>query len=118
MIKMIDITEHAYIRMKERMGLSRHAAKKTAETAFELGIKFFETRGRLKKYLLGETRTYQKIGTRVIIYGEMVYIFSDFRKMETGEEYAVLVTVWYIPNNLKNSALGLQRRKKERMAAG
>ena len=38
--------------------------------------------------------------------------FGSTRKTETGEYFAVLVTVIYIPNNLKNSALGLQKRKK------
>jgi hypothetical protein len=108
----IVVSDHAYIRIKQRMGLGHGAANKIAETAFEEGISHSETTGRLNKYISGQMVQYPKQGLCVKIYGEMVYFFGSTRKTETGECFAVLVTVIYIPNNLKNSALGLQKRKK------
>ena len=109
----IVLTDHAYMRIKERMGLSKESAARIAEKAFYVGIDHSETTGRLHKYLAGEAYKYKKPGTRIVIYGEMVYCFVRMRTTKTGENFAVLITVIYIPNNLKNNALGLQKRKKK-----
>ena len=37
---------------------------------------------------------------------------------ETGEKISSLVTVWAIPQNLKNQVLGLQKKKKEEAVNG
>lgn len=109
----IVLTDHAYMRIKERMGLSKEAAVRMAERAFCDGIDHSETTGRLHKYLAGEAYKYMKPGTRIVIYGEMVYCFVRLRTTKTIENCALLITVIYIPNNLKSNALGLQKRKRK-----
>lgn len=109
----IALTDHAYMRIKQRMGLSKESAVRMAERAFSDGIDHSETTGRLNKYLIEEAYKYKKPGTRIVIYGEMVYCFVRLRTTKTGENFAVLITVIYIPNNLKNNVLGLQKRKKK-----
>ena len=56
-----------------------------------------------------------KKGHCLKIYGEAVYCFINGKDNETEENITSLVTVWGIPQNLKNQALGLQRRKKDEM---
>ena len=50
----IVVSDHADIRIKQRMGLGHGAANKIAETAFEEGISHSETTGRLNKYISGQ----------------------------------------------------------------
>lgn len=107
----IAVTDHAYMRIKQRMGLSREAAVRMAEKAFSEGVSHSETSGRLAKYIAGKSLEYRQPGTRIIIYGEMVYCFCGARITRIGGRFGILVTVWYIPNNLKKNALGLQKRK-------
>ena len=103
----IIITNHAYSRMKERLGIKKKAADRIVEVAYEEGISHSETSGRLNKYVSDKARAYMTKGYRIRIYGEAVYCF-----VEKGKKI-VLVTVWHIPNNLKNQVIGLQKRKKE-----
>ena len=107
----IDITKHAYDRMKERLGLSKKAANRMAEIAYAEGIKHGDTNGRLYKYISSQAYAYMKKGYCLKIYGEAVYCFINGKDEET--ETSSLVTVWVIPQNLKNQVLGLQRKKKE-----
>ncbi|WP_295094525.1 hypothetical protein [Ruminococcus sp.] len=109
---MVCITDHAIKRLKQRMGLGHRAALKMAETAFKKGLNHSETRGSLNKYISAQALEYQKKGNCIKVYGEMVYIFGSTGKTETGEDFGVLITAWYIPNEYKNNALKLQKRKK------
>lgn len=49
----ITITDHAYRRGKERLGLNRQAFEKMALKAFIAGKKHGETKGNLKKFISG-----------------------------------------------------------------
>ncbi|MBO4510889.1 MAG: hypothetical protein J5718_06055 [Lachnospiraceae bacterium] len=111
----IAVTDHAYMRIKKRMGLSREAAVRMAEKAFDGGISHSETSGRLAKYIARKSLEYKKSGTRIVIYGEMVYCFCGARSTGRGGPSGILVTVWYIPNNLKKNVLGLQKRKSSNL---
>jgi hypothetical protein len=48
---MIEISEHAYQRGKERLGLSRKAFARLAERAYLDGMTHKDVHGRLHKYL-------------------------------------------------------------------
>ncbi len=111
----IDITKHAYDRMKERLGLSKKAANRMAEVAYAEGIRHGETNGRLYRYISAQAYPYMKKGYCLKIYGEAVYCFINGKDEEAEETITSLVTVWVIPQNLKNQVLGLQRRKKGEM---
>lgn len=109
----IEITKHAYDRMKERLGLNKKAATRMAEIAYSDGIKHGDTSGQLYRYISAQAYAYMKKGYCLKIYGEAVYCFINRKDEETDEKTSSLVTVWVIPQNLKNQVLGLQRKKKE-----
>ncbi len=111
----IEITKHAYDRMKERLGLSKKAAARMAGLAFADGIRHGETNGRLYRYISSQASSHRKKGCCPKIYGEAVYCFIYCKDAETDETMTTLVTVWVVPQNLKKQALGLQRRKKSEM---
>ena len=104
-MKRIFLTDHAYMRMKERVGVGRKAAERLVSKAYEEGVGKDSARGSLHRYLARETRSDLYKDTAVKIYGEMVYCFMDM------PERAVLVTVFYIPGGLKKQALGAQRKQ-------
>ena len=114
----IEITKHAYDRMKERLGLNKKAATRMAEIAYSDGIKHGDTNGQLYRYISSQAYAYMKKGYCLKIYGEAVYCFVNGKDEETGEKKSSLVTVWTIPQNLKNQVLGLQRKKKDEIVNG
>ena len=72
----IYITEHAYIRMKERNGWSRKTADRMAERIYAHGIRPEQIKGYLKSWLR------EKINNDVnqndyIVYGQSLYIFRE-----------------------------------------
>lgn len=101
----VYLTNHAYARMKERAGISRKAADRLGTKAYEDGIGREEVTGSLYRYITSEARSYNRDGADVKIYGEMVYCFLN---QANG---VILLTVFWVPNNLKNQALGVQKRK-------
>ena len=94
----IRITDHAYQRMKERMGLNKKAAKRMMSIVYKSGICKDNTTGQLSKYLEARDESYEREGNRVLIYGEMVYCFADYK------DVSVLVKVYRVPNHLRNHA--------------
>lgn len=114
----IEITKHAYDRMKEWLGLNKKAATRMAEIAYSDGIKHGDRSGQLYRYISAQAYAYMKKGYCLKIYGEAVYCFINGRDEETDEKISSLVTVWAIPQNLKNQVLGLQKKKKEEAVNG
>lgn len=112
----IDITKHAYDRMKQRLGWNKKAAKRMAGVAYAEGIKHGETNGKLHSYISSRALTYMKKGNCIKIYGEAVYCFVNRKDDETGELFAILITVWNIPWKYRSQVLGIQRRKKDRVS--
>jgi hypothetical protein len=84
----VSITDHAYLRAKERLSLSRGAFEKMAEKAYISGIGRMETRGRFRKYVDG---LWNRKADNIRIYGEVVYLFHRH----------VLITVFALPNEFK-----------------
>lgn len=99
------ITNHAYDRFKERLGLNKKAANRMAEKAYKLGIRHNETSGQLFKYISKICYKSMVKGSEIVLYGDVVYCFKY-------DDYEIkLCTVYKIPNNLLNRTHGLQRRK-------
>lgn len=99
------ISNHAYTRMKERAGIGKKAACRLSSKAYTDGVGEDDVSGRLHKYIVTESTAYNRPGTSVKIYGEMVYCFVEQPK-------GVLLTVFWVPDNLKSQALGIQRKSK------
>ena len=108
----IAITDHAYDRIKERMGLNKKAADRIVTVAYRDGIQHSETKGTLYRYIGNLTRSYMKKGACFKIYGENVFCFVNQKDRESGEKIGILLTVWTIPKEYRNHVLGLQRKKK------
>lgn len=102
----VVLTQHAYDRLRERLGLSKKAAERIAIKAYENGIRHGETNGRLFKYILSMTYAYKNKGACNILYGENVYCFVN------EGEIARLITVFGIPKNLLDISLKKQKKKK------
>lgn len=86
----IEITNHAYDRMKERLGWNRKAGERMACRAYTDGITHGETRGSLHRYLDSVFLSYGN-ATQMRIYGEALFLFSGSR----------LLTVYALPTKYR-----------------
>lgn len=102
----VYVSNHAYIRMKERAEIGKKAACRLSAKAYTEGVGQDDVSGRLYRYIASESTAYNRPGTNIKIYGEMVYCFMD---QPNG---VLLLTVFWVPNDLKNQALGCQRKSK------
>jgi len=85
----VTLTAHAIKRIKQRLGIKRRAANKTAQRAFERGITLANARGELKWYLNKIYLNYRK-ADNIRVYGMHVFLFAE----------AKLITVYHLPRNL------------------
>ena len=83
------ITKHAQKRLKERCGLSKKAAERLANLAYERGMKHSETTGNLRKWVDNQY-FYNETANNIRLYGDKAFIFSGYK----------LITVLQIPHNL------------------
>ncbi|MBN8668750.1 MAG: hypothetical protein J0M30_14730 [Chitinophagales bacterium] len=86
----IEISDHAFIRTKERLGMDKRAARRIALKAYVAGKKHGACKGRLKSYLDQVYREYENCNN-MRIWGEAIWLFAG----------NVLVTVYNIPHELK-----------------
>ncbi len=86
----IIVSEHAFDRAKERLGLDRRAFEKLALKAYVSGMKHAECRGQLNKFITRLFMKYKK-ANNTRIYGEIIYLFNG----------NTLITVYHIPVELK-----------------
>lgn len=97
----VIVTRHAEKRLKERIGLSKKALQRAAETAYDKGVKHHETTGNLNKWV---TSLYFNncAANNIRLYNDKAWIFA-------GQN---LVTVIQVPASLKNSLKETLDRKK------
>ncbi len=107
----MTVTDHAYKRLKERLGLSRAAAARMSKTAFEQGIRHGDTNGQLNKYISGQCLRSNKKGNDIRLYGEYVYCFISRKNKDDDEWSATLITVFGVPKNLRSQSIGKQKKK-------
>lgn len=96
MDKNIVVTKHGYVRMKERLGLSKAASDRMAQKVYNDGMSKDATKGDLCKFI----RKVEKInprGSECKIYGHYIYFFSS----GNGNAKVVLVTVYELPTDRK-----------------
>ena len=102
----IEISNHGFDRMHERLGLNKKAITRMVEKAYELGLTHNQASGNLYKYISQQHNLYKHKGSCIKIYGENVFIFNQ------QVNKIILVTVFQLPNNLKSLALTLQKNVK------
>lgn len=89
----IIITDHAFIRTKERLGLDKKATERHAMKAYVAGLQHKNCKLPLKKHV-DELYLRYKTCDNIRIYGEVVFLFSRNK----------LITVYQLPNELKRLA--------------
>ena len=105
----VYLTEHAYLRMKERLGLNKSAADKLAKRAWERGLYGDCVKGRLSTYLFSKSETAVEQAIR-FLYGEHIFVF-----LPCAEEVR-LVTVFRLDSEYKTQAICAQRKARLRKA--
>lgn len=98
---MVYITRHAEQRLKERVGLGKKALQRTAEAAYDKGIKHCETTDNHNKW---DTSLYfaNRNANNIRLYNDKAWIFSDQK----------LITVIQVPVSLKSSLKEMLDHKK------
>mgnify|MGYP006323525025 FL=1 len=97
----VRLTEHAYKRMKERLGYNRKTAERIAKRAIQCGVESGKSSGQLDKYIIHNEISEDR---NVFVFGEAVYVYSKH------EDARVLITVLHLPQALKNQARTVQNR--------
>lgn len=87
----IQITDHAYQRMKERCGWNKKAGARMADLAFSHGIEHRNTKGKLHRFLDGIYLSHQN-ASKLVLYGQAVFIFCRGN---------ILVTVYAVPSRMR-----------------
>lgn len=88
----VQVSNHAYARAKERLSWPRSAVDRMAERAYHEGIKPEDCTGRIRQYIEHKRRDY--VFSIARIHGEYVYFYA---RSIPG---VVLVTLYNIPHEL------------------
>lgn len=109
----VAITNHAYDRGKERFGLPKKALKRMAQKVFYDGLKEKDMSGALYSYFHEKGNREWNLNMDYRIYGEILYVFSKEKNIFNNLTHPLLVTVTYIPQELRTQARGQFKKKKE-----
>ncbi len=82
------ISEHAYMRLKERNGWNRKASSRMINKVYQRGLRPEQVKGYLKSWINNKAE-YEKDGNELILFGEKLYIFNG----------NTMLTVIPIPSN-------------------
>lgn len=96
----MHITDHAYKRARERMGLKPRALRSLAQKALTDGITHSRAKGVLNNYLSAIYLKYENCNN-MRIYGHYIYLFQS----------DVLITIYHLPNKFKKYADQLARKQ-------
>ena len=105
---MASITKHGSERIRERIGVNKKSALRQAELALSRGLKHSDTKGRLKKWIDSKVLTHKRSKhafNEIRIYNSKLFVFES-------EDIENLITVIEIPNNLKDIANKINKKKK------
>lgn len=94
------ITDHAYDRMRERLGWNKKAGTRMAQKAYTDGLTHGETRGSLHRYLEKVYWSYCNANT-MRIYAEALFIFNGTK----------LITVYALPTKYRKLMQQKERRE-------
>lgn len=99
----IHITEHAFQRARERLGLNRPATERLVARAFDKGLQHAHATGALKRYLDG---VFLARGTadNLRVYGEAVWVLTGTR----------VITVLRVPLEHRSAVRNLLAGRKAR----
>lgn len=96
----LHITEHAFLRARERLGLSRKATERMALRAFEAGLVHADTAGGLRLYLDVVFHSHGK-ADNLRVHGEAIWVFCG----------QALLTVLHLPREFRATAHATRRAR-------
>ena len=115
----IEVTDHAFNRLRERSGINRKAAVRLSERAYKDGLKHNEVSGDVFKYM-SSVATKSNRGCSLRLYGDKVFIFNKSSKNNEiitdneGNRVIKLITIVQIPTNLIKKVNIQMEKKRER----
>lgn len=98
MEEVITLTDHARKRLKQRLKAKGDSTDDMAIKAYFVGLKISEMKGNLKRWAAKETIAYK---SKIRVLNQYAYFFHD----------TTLRTVFPVPQNLRNLANKLQKKK-------
>jgi hypothetical protein len=98
---MSKASNHASKRIRQRLGLPKKAVEKLVKEALEQGLRREDTTAQLRKYIDSKIIPNGGIG---IVYNQRLFIFNSTED--------TLITVWTLPNTLKEIATKKQAKDK------
>ncbi|WP_224364199.1 hypothetical protein [Hyalangium versicolor] len=101
----LHISEHAFQRGRERLGLNRKATERMACRAFAAGLRHEDTFGALRQYL-GMVASTRGTADNLRVHGEAVWVFCSH----------TLVTVLQLPHELRKAAHATRRAQRSAVA--
>lgn len=72
----VHISEHAYIRMREKNGWNKKTANRMIDKIYSRGLRLDEVKGYKKKWMCHRMTNALK-DDEYVIYGDYVYIFQE-----------------------------------------
>ena len=82
----VVVTEHALKRLKERAGISKKASFRIIDKALHLGISWTELKGYKGQWARAKCSSEENEGIRYIVYGELLFIFTEENTLITVEQ--------------------------------
>ena len=105
---MIKVSEHAYDRFKERLGLNKKAANRMAKKVYVEGIKHGDTDGKVFDYISSITHKNMIRGNEIRLYGDTVYCYVN-----KGDDI-ILCTLYRIRKDVLKSLHSKQKPPKNK----
>ncbi len=90
----VNISNHAYDRGKERLGLSKKSIDRMAEKVLEKGIHGTDLKGSIYSWIQNKLDNHERTGD-IYVYGDKAWVYS--RKPNC----ILLITVLNIPANMQ-----------------
>ena len=87
----IQVTEHADLRVRKRLGLPRRAVERQAAAAMEQGATHGQFTGKFRRYLDG-VYLRERSANNMRVHAGHLYIFVD----------DILITCWPLPPHFRN----------------
>ena len=72
----INITEHAYLRIKQRNGWNRKTANRMLDRIYDDGLRIKDIKGYLRVWIKNKIKS-ELQEAEYVLYGKQVYIFRE-----------------------------------------
>lgn len=76
-IQTISISEHAYLRLKERNGWNGNTARRMVPRIYREGRRDVCSKGYLKQWVKSKEDIYYDNVSEYVVYGDVLYIFRE-----------------------------------------